>query len=64
MSMPEKYGIYQSVGDTVGIGGIFRSWRTVPMIAEIAENVKKYCPEAWGSKFYQSYEATVSKGII
>ena len=49
--MPEKYGIYQSVGDTVGIGGIFRSWRTVPMIAEIAENIKKYCPEAWVVNF-------------
>ncbi len=44
---PEKYGIYQSVGDTSGPGGIVRAMRTMPMIEEIAENVKKYCPDAW-----------------
>ncbi len=44
---PEKYGIYQSVGDTAGPGGIVRAMRTLPMIEEIAENVKKYCPKAW-----------------
>ena len=44
---PEKYGIYQSVGDTSGPGGIIRAMRTVPMYEEIAENIKKYCPKAW-----------------
>ncbi len=44
---PEKYGIYQSVGDTVGPGGIVRAMRAIPMIEEIAECVKKYCPNAW-----------------
>lgn len=44
---PEKYGIYQSVGDTTGPGGIVRAMRAVPMIEEIAENIKKYCPDAW-----------------
>ena len=44
---PEKYGIYQSVGDTSGPGGIVRAMRTVPMIEEIAENIKTYCPNAW-----------------
>ncbi len=44
---PENYGIYQSVGDTVGPGGIIRSLRTIPMYIEIAENIKKYAPEAW-----------------
>ena len=44
---PEKYGIYQSVGDTAGPGGIVRAMRTLPMIEEIAENVKQYCPKAW-----------------
>ena len=44
---PEKYGIYQSVGDTSGPGGIVRAMRTVPMFEEIAENIKKYCPNAW-----------------
>lgn len=44
---PEKYGIYQSVGDTSGPGGIVRAMRTIPMYEEIAENIKKYCPKAW-----------------
>ena len=44
---PEKYGIYQSVGDTAGPGGIVRAMRTVPMFEEIAENIKKYAPDAW-----------------
>ena len=44
---PEKYGIYQSVGDTSGPGGIVRAMRTVPMFEEIGENIKKYSPEAW-----------------
>lgn len=44
---PEKYGIYQSVGDTTGPGGIVRALRTIPMYEEIALNIKKYCPKAW-----------------
>ena len=44
---PEKYGIYQSVGDTSGPGGIVRAMRTVPMFEEIAEYIKEYCPNAW-----------------
>ena len=43
----EKYGIYQSVGDTVGPGGIIRAMRTVPMYVEIAEAIKTFCPSAW-----------------
>ena len=44
---PEKYGIYQSVGDTAGPGGIVRSLRTIPMIEEIAKAIEKNCPDAW-----------------
>ena len=43
----EKYGIYQSVGDTSGPGGILRALRTVPMYEEIAGAIKTYCPKAW-----------------
>ncbi|MBQ7225228.1 MAG: alpha-glucosidase/alpha-galactosidase [Clostridia bacterium] len=45
--VPEKYGIYQSVGDTTGPGGIVRAMRTIPMFEEIANYVKEYCPNAW-----------------
>jgi alpha-galactosidase/6-phospho-beta-glucosidase family protein len=44
---PEKYGIYQSVGDTTGPGGIIRALRTIPMYIEFAEAIKCYSPEAW-----------------
>lgn len=44
---PEKYGIYQAVGDTVGPGGIIRALRTIPMYEEIAHAIEKYCPNAW-----------------
>lgn len=44
---PEKYGIYQSVGDTTSFGGIFRAMRTLPMFFEFAEQIKKYCPNAF-----------------
>ena len=44
---PEKYGIYQSVGDTSGPGGIIRALRTLPMMEEIARAVEKNCPDAW-----------------
>ncbi len=44
---PEKYGIYQSVGDTVGPGGIVRALRTIPMFEKIAHAVRDVCPNAW-----------------
>lgn len=44
---PEKYGIYQAVGDTVGPGGIVRGLRTVPMFVEIAKAIEVNCPKAW-----------------
>ena len=44
---PEKYGIYQSVGDTAGPGGIVRALRTIPMYVEIANAIKEFSPEAW-----------------
>ncbi len=44
---PEKYGIYQSVGDTTGPGGIVRALRTIPMMEVIARAIEQYCPNAW-----------------
>lgn len=44
---PEKYGIYQSVGDTSGPGGIVRAMRTIPMYEHIALKIKECCPKAW-----------------
>ena len=44
---PEKYGIYQSVGDTSGPGGIIRAMRTLPMFEYIGEKIREICPDAW-----------------
>ncbi len=44
---PEKYGIYQSVGDTAGPGGLVRALRTIPMFTEIANAIKEHSPNAW-----------------
>lgn len=44
---PEKVGVYQPVGDTVGPGGFMRAMRTIPMMKEIAEAVRDYAPKAW-----------------
>ncbi|MCY9080042.1 alpha-galacturonidase LplD [Bacillus inaquosorum] len=45
--LPERCGIYQSVGDTVGPGGIIRGLRAAPMFAEIARAIRDYAPESW-----------------
>lgn len=44
---PEKYGIYQPVGDTTGPGGIVRAMRAIPMFEEIGRYIKEYAPKAW-----------------
>jgi len=41
--IPEKYGLKQTIGDTHGIGGIFRAIRTVPVVLDLSYNMEKYC---------------------
>lgn len=48
---PEKYGVYQSVGDTVGPGGVLRAMRTVPIYEGFAAKIRDICPEAWVINF-------------
>lgn len=45
--LPEKYGVYQSVGDTAGPGGVLRAMRTVPIYEYFANEIKRVCPKAW-----------------
>ncbi len=47
IGLPEKEGIRQSVGDTVGPGGLVRALRAIPSMAEIADAVRTYCPKAF-----------------
>jgi len=44
---PEKYGVYQSVGDTTGPGGFVRAMRSVPMFEVIGRAIGEYAPNAW-----------------
>ncbi|MDR0375581.1 MAG: alpha-glucosidase/alpha-galactosidase [Treponema sp.] len=44
---PERYDIYQSVGDTAGVGGLIRAIRAILQFREIARAVKRYAPDAW-----------------
>ncbi|MBR1586445.1 MAG: alpha-glucosidase/alpha-galactosidase [Clostridia bacterium] len=45
--LPERVGVYQSVGDTVGAGGFMRAMRTLPMFVEFAQAIRQYAPDAW-----------------
>ncbi|MBE5804826.1 MAG: alpha-glucosidase/alpha-galactosidase [Clostridiales bacterium] len=45
--LPERVGVWQPVGDTVGPGGFMRAMRTIPMFVEIGEAIRDYAPEAW-----------------
>jgi alpha-galactosidase len=47
LDIPERYGIYQSVGDTVGPGGLSRALRNVPVMVGIAQAMERRCPDAW-----------------
>jgi len=45
--VPKKYGLRQTIADTLGIGGIFRGLRTLPVLKSFADDMEKVCPEAW-----------------
>lgn len=47
LDVPSRYGIRQSVGDTVGPGGISRSLRNVPVLVGMAQDMEELCPDAW-----------------
>jgi alpha-galactosidase len=46
IDIPLKHGVDQCIGDTMGPGGIFRGARTLPVMIDIAHDVKELCPEA------------------
>lgn len=46
-----KHGVLQSVGDTIGPGGIIRTLRNVPVVYEIAKEMERVCPEAWAINY-------------
>jgi alpha-galactosidase/6-phospho-beta-glucosidase family protein len=47
IDVPARHGIYQSVGDSVGPGGISRALRNIPVLAGIGHDMEDLCPNAW-----------------
>ena len=47
LEIPAKYGLRQTIGDTLGVGGVFRALRTIPVMEGIAADMAAVCPDAW-----------------
>src|SRR5919197_5297814 len=45
--IPARYGLRQTIGDTLGVGGVFRALRTIPVMQGIAADMAEVCPDAW-----------------
>lgn len=45
--IPKKYGLRQTIADTLGIGGIMRTLRTIPVLSDFAHDMEEVCPDAW-----------------
>ncbi len=45
--IPKKYGLRQTIADTLGIGGIFRAMRTIRVMKDFARDIEEVCPDAW-----------------
>ena len=45
--LPQKYGLWQTIADTLGIGGIMRALRTIPVMEAFARDMEAVCPDAW-----------------
>lgn len=61
--IPKKYGLQQTIGDTMGIGGIFRTLRTLPVMLEFAKEMEKLCPNAWLLN-YTNPMAMLTMGVL
>ena len=47
LETPLRHGLRQTIGDTLGVGGIFRALRTIPVMLGIASEMSEECPDAW-----------------
>ena len=45
--VPKRFGLRQTIADTLGIGGIFRALRTIPVLMDFARDMEEVCPDAW-----------------
>ena len=61
--IPKKYGLRQTIGDTLGIGGIFRTLRTLPVMLDFARDMEVVCPDAWFLN-YTNPMAMLTAGLL
>ncbi|GAB2475489.1 alpha-glucosidase/alpha-galactosidase [Promicromonospora xylanilytica] len=47
LEIPARHGLRQTIGDTTGVGGIFRALRTFPVLSALAADMRELCPDAW-----------------
>jgi alpha-galactosidase len=47
LEIPARHGLLQTIGDTTGVGGVFRALRTFPVLSGIARDMSELCPDAW-----------------
>jgi alpha-galactosidase len=45
--VPKRFGLRQTIGDTLGVGGIMRGLRTVPVLLDLCRDMEELCPDAW-----------------
>ncbi len=70
--VPLRYGLRQTIGDTLGIGGIFRALRTAPVMLGIGRDMAEVCPDAWLLNYtnpmamlcWMTYEGTPTTQIV
>jgi alpha-galactosidase len=70
--IPARYGVRQTIADTLGIGGIFRGLRTIPVLIGIGEDMAKACPDAYLLNYsnpmamlpWAVYEATPHRKVV
>jgi len=70
--IPARHGLRQTIGDTLGIGGIFRSLRTIPVMQAIGNDMAELCPGAWLLNYtnpmamlcWATYEGSPQKNVV
>ena len=70
--IPARFGLRQTIGDTLGIGGIFRALRTIPVLEGIAADLAAVAPEAWLLNYtnpmamlcWATYSGTPQKRVV
>jgi alpha-galactosidase len=70
--IPARYGLRQTIGDTLGVGGVFRTLRTIPVMEGIAADMAELCPGAWLLNYtnpmamlcWATYAGTPQKRIV